>query len=135
MTVACGAIELILKYCSKNLVPYNTDMTDLTSKKCEPCEGGIPALSPEQVQTYIVETPEWFADNSVTTIARTFHFNDFQDAILFVNKVAQLSEREGHHPNLFVHNYNKVTISLTTHAIGGLSENDFILAAKIDELL
>ncbi len=110
-------------------------MSDLRSKTCRPCEGGEPALSPEQVQTFIGETPDWFADDSVSTIARTFHFNDFQDAIVYVNKVAQLSEREGHHPNIFVHNYNKVTISLTTHAIGGLSENDFILAAKIDDLL
>ena len=109
-------------------------MSDLTSKKCRSCEG-VSALTPEQVKTFIIETPEWFADDSISTIARTFHFNDFQDAIVFVNKVAGLAEQDRHHPNLFVHGYSKVTISLTTHSSGGLTENDFILAAKIDVLL
>lgn len=109
-------------------------MSDLLSKKCQSREG-VSSLTPEQVATYISETPEWFADESVSTIARTFHFNDFQDAVLFVNKVAGLSEQERHHPNIFIHGYNKVTISLTTHSAGGLTENDFILAAKIDFLL
>lgn len=109
-------------------------MSNLTSQSCQPCEGGVPALTPEQVQEFILETPEWFANESVTTIARTFELPDFQDAIVFINMVAKLAHDEGHHPDIFLHNYSKVTISLTTHAIGGLSENDFILAAKIDEL-
>lgn len=109
-------------------------MTDLTSKRCKSCEG-VSALTPEQVQTFITETPEWFSDEMVTTLARTFHFNDFQDAIVFVNQVAKLAEEERHHPDLFIHSYSKVTVSLTTHSAGGLTENDFILAAKIDEIL
>ena len=109
-------------------------MSDLTSKKCRSCEG-VSALTPEQVKTFIIETPEWFADDSISTNARTSHVTDFQYAIVFVNKVAGLAEQERHHPNLFVHGYSKVTISLTTHSSGGLTENDFILAAKIDVLL
>ena len=106
----------------------------LTSKKCMPCEGGVPALTPEQVSQLIEETPQWFADDSATTIARTFELADFQSAVVFLNTIAKLAEQEGHHPNMHIHNYNKVTVSLTTHAISGLSENDFIVAAKIDTL-
>lgn len=107
----------------------------LASKHCKPCEGGEPALTPEQVQHYILETPQWFADETDSAIATTFEFNDFQDAILFVNKVAGIAEAEGHHPNIHIHNYNKVSIHVTTFAVGGLTENDFILAAKIDALV
>ncbi len=110
-------------------------MSHLTKRRCQPCEGGIPALTPEQVMHFLLETPEWFSDDTCRTIARTFELTDFQDAIVLVNKIAGLAEQEGHHPDLFVHRYNRVTVSLSTHAIGGLSENDFILAAKIDALL
>lgn len=109
-------------------------MTHLTSKKCEPCESGTPALTPEQVMQYIMDTPNWFADESVTTIARTFDLPDFQEAIVFINLVAKIANDDCHHPDIFLHNYHKVTISLTTHSIGGLSMNDFIIAAKIDAL-
>lgn len=109
-------------------------MSDLTDKSCKACEGGVNPLTDEQVQHFILETPEWFADSDNTTIARTFELPDFQRAIVFINLMAKLAEEEGHHPDIFLHSYNKVTVSLTTHAIGGLSENDFILAAKIDAL-
>src|SRR3989344_674651 len=110
-------------------------MSDLTKKRCQPCEGGIPALTKEQVAPFMLETPLWFADEKFTTIARTFELGDFQDAIVLVNKIAKVAESERHHPNLFVHNYNRLTVSLSTHAVRGLTENDFILAAKIDKLL
>ena len=109
-------------------------MSDLRSKRCFPCEGGVPALTPEQVVTFLKEVPEWFTDDDNKTIARAFTFADFQDAIVFINKVAKIAEEENHHPNMHLYNYSNVTISQTTHAIGGLSENDFILAAKIDDL-
>ncbi|MCB9808445.1 4a-hydroxytetrahydrobiopterin dehydratase [Candidatus Peribacteria bacterium] len=92
-------------------------------------------LTPEQIGKEIIEIPQWFADETDTTIARTFTFDDFQTAIIFVNKVAGIAERERHHPNIHVHNYNRVTISLTTHEAGGLTTEDFSLAAKIDKIL
>lgn len=92
-------------------------------------------LNPEQIQKQIADIPLWFADETDTTIARTFLFDDFQTAIVFVNKVAGLAEREGHHPNIFVHNLSQVTISLTTRDAGGLTLEDFALAAKIDAIL
>jgi len=106
----------------------------LHTRSCNSQEG-CPAFTPEQVQAYISEVPDWFSDDDTTTIARTFHFNDFQDAIVFVNKVAGLAEKQRHHPNIFVHNFSKVTVSLTTRSIGGLSDNDFVMAAKIDNIL
>lgn len=92
-------------------------------------------LTPEQIQMEITSIPQWFADENSSTIARTFLFDDFQTAILFVNKVAGLAEKERHHPNIHVHNYNRVTISLTTHSAGGLTLLDVSLAAKIDGIL
>lgn len=92
-------------------------------------------LNPEQVNNSISETPQWFADETNTTIARTFLFDDFQTAILFVNKVAGIAEKERHHPNIFIHNLNQVTISLTTRDAGGLTSEDFSLAVKIDDIL
>lgn len=110
-------------------------MTDpLHKKKCRPCDGGVEALTPEQVGHMILQVPEWQADAEASVIARTFIFKNFKDAILFVNKVARVAEDENHHPDIFVHGYKNVTISLSTHAIGGLSENDFIVAAKVDAL-
>lgn len=93
------------------------------------------ALTPEQIKTAIAETPLWFADETDTTIARSIEFDDFQTAIVFVNKVAGIAERENHHPNIHIHNYNRVTLSLTTHSAGGLTNEDFALAAKIDGIL
>jgi 4a-hydroxytetrahydrobiopterin dehydratase len=115
-------------------------MDDLTQKKCIPCEGYIAPLGPEDVQKYmeqidtswnVIQNPT--QDNFPQKIDRLFTFNDFVEAIAFINKVADIAEVEGHHPDISIH-YNKVTITLWTHAIKGLSENDFILAAKIDRL-
>ncbi|HVW67138.1 MAG TPA: 4a-hydroxytetrahydrobiopterin dehydratase [Candidatus Peribacteraceae bacterium] len=108
-------------------------MSSLTHKKCVPCEGGVPTLTPEEVEKFIGEVPEWNVNEEATQIYRTFKFRDFVQAMIFVNAVAQLAEDEGHHPDFQI-NYGKVTLTLWTHAIGGLSENDFILAAKIDQL-
>lgn len=110
-------------------------MSSLTKKKCKPCEGDVAPFTPEQVMHAITETPEWHAVPDASVIARTFVFKNFTQAIDFINKVAKVAEAENHHPDIFLHNYRSVTISLTTHAIGGLSENDFIVAAKIDALL
>ncbi|MBM3257425.1 MAG: 4a-hydroxytetrahydrobiopterin dehydratase [Candidatus Liptonbacteria bacterium] len=105
---------------------------DLTQKKCVACEGGIPPLNERQVERYHAETPEWTVIEN-KKIVRTFTFKDFAHAMQFVNKVAALAEEEGHHPDISI-SWNKVALSLTTHALKGLSENDFILAAKINML-
>lgn len=105
-------------------------MSNLINKKCVPCEGGMPPLTAEEIEKYLPEVPDWeVLDNK--KIQREFKFKDFKEAMAFVNKVADLAESEGHHPDIHLHNWNKVRLELSTHAIGGLSENDFILAAKV----
>ena len=107
---------------------------DLASKKCVPCRGGVPTLTPSQAQEFLSQTPEWRLEENATRLRRRFEFEDFVKAIEFVNRVAQIAEAEGHHPDIAIH-WNKVDLVLWTHKIGGLHENDFILAAKIDRLL
>ena len=109
-------------------------MTDLIQKHCVPCEGGVDPFNAEQIKAYIglVNLPWGVVDGK--KLKYVFKFKDFKEAIGFVNKVADLAESEGHHPDMTI-NYNKVVIELSTHAIGGLSENDFILAAKTEKLL
>ena len=103
---------------------------DLLSKKCVPCEGGVSPLGADEVKKYLAEiNSEWVAVDS-RKLKRDFTFRDFKEAMAFVNRVAQIAEAEGHHPDIHVF-YNKVTIELWTHAAGGLTENDFIIAAKI----
>ncbi len=105
----------------------------LTDKKCVACEGGIPPLNERQVARYHNEIPEWTVVEN-KKINRTLVLKDFAEAMQFVNKVAACAEGEGHHPDITI-SWNKVTLTLTTHAIGGLSENDFIMAAKINKIL
>jgi 4a-hydroxytetrahydrobiopterin dehydratase len=108
------------------------DDTDLTQKHCVPCEGGMPPLSPERVPNYLKYAPGWTSPDG-KTITREFTLKDFPEAMAFVNKVAAIAESEGHHPDMYIF-YNKVRFELSTHAIGGLSENDLILAAKINKV-
>jgi 4a-hydroxytetrahydrobiopterin dehydratase len=105
----------------------------LTKKHCVPCEGGMPPLDHEYVQKYSAQVPDWKVSDDEKKITREFTFKDFLEAMKFVNVVAPIAQAEGHHPDIYIF-YNKVRFELTTHAMGGLSENDFILAAKIDEL-
>jgi 4a-hydroxytetrahydrobiopterin dehydratase len=106
----------------------------LTEKKCKPCEGGIPPLNTNEINAYREQIHHDWRVIDEEKISRNFRFINFKQTMSFVNKVAQLAEEEGHHPDLHV-GYGTCTIDLWTHAIKGLSENDFILAAKIDELL
>jgi len=101
----------------------------LTKKKCVPCEGGVPSLTSGRAEELLVQVPGWELQD--TYITRTYRFANFKEALMFVNRVATIAESEGHHPDITI-TYNIVTLTLTTHAIAGLSENDFILAAKID---
>jgi 4a-hydroxytetrahydrobiopterin dehydratase len=104
---------------------------DLTKRKCAACEGGTPPLDGRDVLRYLAEVPGWQLDGK--KIWREFRLESFVSAIAFVHRVADLAEAEGHHPDLHIH-YSRVRVELWTHAIGGLSENDFILAAKINQI-
>jgi 4a-hydroxytetrahydrobiopterin dehydratase len=106
---------------------------DLTTQKCIPCEvGGVP-LTKDEATFYMKDVPAWTMSEDYKKITRTYTFTDFKESMYFVNKVAELVEKEGHHPDVSV-SYNKVTLDLTTHAMKGLSVNDFIVAAKIDKI-
>jgi len=110
-------------------------MTDLTKKHCVPCEGGDPPVSDAREDELKQQIPDWLLLRDGThRLRRQFKFKNFKEAIVFVNKVAEVAEAEGHHPDIYIF-YNKVQIDLFTHAVGGLSENDFIMAAKTDLLL
>lgn len=91
-------------------------------------------MTPEELAQFRQEVSEWEVYDGDTKIKRGFEFSDFSEAISFVNKVAGLAEQEGHHPNIYLHDYKKVLIELWTHKIGGLHKNDFVLASKINEL-
>lgn len=102
---------------------------NLSEQKCVPCEGGMPPLTLEQAKKHLEQIPSWtLLENK---IEKDFKFPDFIKAMEFVNTVAKIAEEQGHHPDIFI-SYNKVNISLTTHAIKGLSVNDFIIASRID---
>ena len=104
---------------------------DLLKKKCVPCEGGTMPLTNGEAIDYMAEVPGWTLDDEVKKISREYKFKDFIGAINFVERVADIAEMEGHHPDIEIH-YNKVKLTNWTHAIGGLSENDFIVAAKVN---
>ena len=108
-------------------------MDTLLEKKCVPCEGGASPLTREQVEPYMSQVPGWSVDGEVKHLSKDYKFPDFMTALQFANQIGEVAEAEGHHPDLTV-SWGKVGVMLTTHAVGGLSENDFILAAKIDAL-
>jgi 4a-hydroxytetrahydrobiopterin dehydratase len=104
----------------------------LTEKRCVPCEGGTPTLSPEATRTLLEQVNGWELHGG-KQIEKSFKFKDFVGAVDFVNAVTPVAEAEGHHPDLLV-KWGEVRVTLMTHAAGGLTENDFILAAKIDQV-
>lgn len=107
---------------------------DLAQKKCIPCEAGTPPIQGGDIPTYLEQLKLDWKVIAGKKIQREFAFKDFKEAMMFVNKVADIAEAEGHHPDIAIH-YNKVMIELSTHAIDGLSENDFIVASKIEALM
>ncbi|WP_300089038.1 4a-hydroxytetrahydrobiopterin dehydratase [uncultured Nitrosomonas sp.] len=109
-----------------------TYVCDLTDRKCKPCEGGIPPLERQEAESLLKQLEQgWqMADNR---ISRVFSFKNYYQTMAFVNAVAWVSHREDHHPDMVV-GYNQCRVEYTTHAIDGLSENDFICAAKVDLL-
>ena len=104
---------------------------DLAHKKCRPCEGGVSPLKPQEIELLLVQLPEWQLRNGAIT--KSYEFKNYYQTMAFVNAVAWIAHREDHHPDMTA-GYNKCTVDYSTHAIGGLSENDFICAAKIDAL-
>lgn len=111
-------------------------MTDLSKQKCVPCEGGTSPLVEAEENMYHQQVEDWeIIREDVHQIEKDFTLENFQDAIDFITKVAEIAESEGHHPDIFLHDYKHVLINLHTHAIGGLSVNDFIVAVKIEEML
>ncbi|MCK6440442.1 MAG: 4a-hydroxytetrahydrobiopterin dehydratase [Planctomycetes bacterium] len=107
-------------------------MTQLTKRKCVPCEGGVPKLDRKQAEALLKQVDNWALSSDGNHLKKEFAFKDFVENMAFINRVAAIAEAEGHHPDFTVH-YNRVAFDIWTHAIGGLSENDFILAAKIDQ--
>jgi len=107
---------------------------ELLQKKCVPCEGGVPRLSRGEAEALLAGASGWSLDASAERISKSWVVKNFMAGIDFFNKVAALAEDEGHHPDLHLEGYRNVKIIIWTHAVGGLTENDFILAAKINEL-
>ena len=106
-------------------------MNELARKKCKPCEGGVAPLSPEQIRPMLKGLPGWALEDGA--LAKTYRFKNYFETMAFVNAAAWISHREDHHPDMQV-GYRECRVSYVTHAIGGLSENDFICAAKLDAL-
>jgi 4a-hydroxytetrahydrobiopterin dehydratase len=109
-------------------------LTELTSRKCIPCEGDVPPLSPADATALLEAVAVWSMSHDGQRIRREWIVKNFMAGIDFFEKVAALAEEEGHHPDLHLQGYRNVVIELWTHAAGGLTENDFILAAKINEI-
>ena len=109
-------------------------MSELTAKRCQPCEGGIAPMTTQQAGIHMSAlSPDWRLSADTRNLTREFTFRDFYRTMSFVNALAHIANIEDHHPDLEV-GYNYCRVSYSTHAIGGLSENDFICAAKIDQL-
>lgn len=108
-------------------------MSQFCEKKCVPCEGGIPALDKDQAEKMLGELNQWDMNETATEIKKVFQFKNYYETMAFVNAIAWMAHQENHHPDLEV-SYNHCRVHYSTHAIGGLSENDFICAAKIDKL-
>lgn len=107
---------------------------ELTRKKCRPCEGGVDRCNLEDATAQLEKLPGWYLTHDGQRIRKDWRAKNFVAAMTFFNAVADVAEEDGHHPDLHLESYRQAWIELWTHAIGGLSENDFILAAKIDQL-
>ena len=106
----------------------------LCQSRCFPCEGGVPVISAREVEPFLAAVPQWSIAAEGRSIERLWTFKNFVSALAFCNQIGELAEAEQHHPDLHLTGYRQVRVVLTTHAISGLSENDFILAAKIDAI-
>lgn len=108
---------------------------NLLDQKCVPCEGGVEPINKIDAELMISENiPDWKLCDEGKCVSKEFIFKDFKEALEFVNKVGDIAESEQHHPDIKIYEYNKVSIKLSTHSIGGLSQNDFIVAVKINAI-
>jgi 4a-hydroxytetrahydrobiopterin dehydratase len=107
-------------------------MTDLASKTCVPCTGDVPPLEGEELEALARQVPEWEVVEE-HHLKREFRFGNFREALAFVNRVGELAEEQGHHPDI-AFGWGRVEVTIFTHKIDGLTESDFILAAKVDRL-
>lgn len=107
-------------------------MTDLAERQCVPCRGGVPALTAEEIQPLAAQVPGWQVVDA-HHLLRAFKFADFRQTLDFVNRIGELAEAQGHHPDICF-GWGKADVSIWTHKIDGLTESDFVLAAKIDKL-
>lgn len=108
-------------------------MSELAKKRCIPCEKGVKAYTQKEAEEMLKQVNDWILIDEGHLLVKEFRFKNFADAMAFANKVGEIAEEEGHHPDLSIA-WGRVGVELTTHAIEGLSENDFILAAKIDDI-
>jgi 4a-hydroxytetrahydrobiopterin dehydratase len=108
-------------------------MTDLASRTCVPCRGGVPPMAKTEAEAFLSEAPGWTLQDDGTRIERRFKLKNFKEALVLVNRIGALAEDEGHHPDI-TFGWGYVTVFLHTHKIKGLHENDFIMAAKINRL-
>ncbi len=106
----------------------------LAQRRCKPCEGGVAPLPASAARVLLYDLPGWELVDG-RAIRKTVKCKDFLDAVSLIQRIAPIAEAENHHPDLHLTGYRRLTIELSTHSIGGLSENDFILAAKLDQLL
>ena len=106
----------------------------LTGRHCKPCEGGVEPMNRKQSETLLQQVPGWALDEDGRGISRRFEFKNFYETIAFINAMAWIANSENHHPD-FSAGYHYCSVTFTTHAIKGLSENDFICAARVNELL
>jgi 4a-hydroxytetrahydrobiopterin dehydratase len=107
---------------------------NLLEQKCVPCEGGVDPMTKADAEAMLLfHVKDWVLSQDAKSISKKFEFKNFAEALAFVNKVGAIAESEGHHPDIEL-GWGKVNITLTTHAIGGLSQNDFIVAAKINNI-
>lgn len=111
-----------------------SDANGLSQRRCAPCEGHVQPMSAAEAQALLPGVPDWKAVASGRCLRREWRMKDFGAAMDFLRRVGEIAEAEGHHPDLHLVDYRDVTVELWTHAVNGLTENDFILAAKIDEL-
>lgn len=141
-TIKNAPVKIGLKYDEKsgNVDDQNKKsngegpLTALSQKHCVPCQGDALPLSHEESERLLEKVNQWTLIED-KEIEKTYEFKDFGEAMDFMNAVAEIAEKEGHHPDIRLHDFKKVDVKISTHAISGLSENDFILAAKIDDII
>lgn len=109
-------------------------MDSLAHKKCQPCEGIGKTLARDQIEVLLQQTPGWMVSGDGKAIERAYVMKNFMAAVGAIEKIAAVAEGENHHPDIHLTGYRKLRVELSTHALGGLTENDFIVAAKLNEL-